>query len=645
MCGIAGVWQPGVSRDDWYDLLRAMGDTLVHRGPDDWGIWSDPAAGIGLTSRRLAIIDLSAGGHQPMESSSRRFIAAYNGELYNFQELRRDLERMGHAFRGHSDTEVLLTAVDQWGVEAALRRFNGMFAFALWDRESRRLHLARDRIGEKPLYYGWAGRAFVFASELKAVKLHPDFSAEVDRNVVALFLRYGFVPAPYSIYRGVSKLLPGTILTVDSHAPGAGRRIAPIVYWSAKEAAERGVREPFSGGEQDAADRLDELLRDAVGRRMVADVPLGAFLSGGIDSSTVVAQMQAQASRPVKTFTIGFPEGAYSEAACAKAVAEHLGTEHTDLYVSPAQAMAVIPRLPTLYDEPFADSSQIPTFLVAELARRDVTVILSGDGGDELFGGYNRYFLGRKLWRAIGWMPTSVRTSLGAGITLFSPRIWSAVLRGVRGVPEVRHPGDQVHKLAEILDAADPDVMYARVVSHWREPTAIVNGSVELSTLLMDRAQWARLDDFTARMMYFDLVSYLPDDILVKLDRASMGVSLEARVPMLDHRIVEFAWQLPLAMKIRGGQGKYILRQVLDRYVPRRLIDRPKTGFGIPIDSWLRGSLRDWAESLLHEEQLRKDGFLRPEPIREKWKEHLSGRRNWQHLLWDVLMFQAWRQQ
>ena len=646
MCGIAGIWQSGARRDEWEGSLWAMSRTLIHRGPDDDGIWLDPAARIGLASRRLAIIDLSPHGHQPMESESGRFIAVHNGELYNFQELRQELEQMGHRFRGHSDTEVLLASVDQWGVEAAVTRFNGMFAFALWDRERRRLYLARDRMGEKPLYYGWAGRAFVFASELKALKVHPDFLADVDRNAVALFLRHAFVPAPYSIYRGISKLVPGTILTVDTHTAHAGDNIAAVPYWSARQVAERGADEPFSGRDEDAAERLDALLRDAVRLRMIADVPLGAFLSGGVDSSTVVALMQAQSSRPVRTFTIGFRGADYDEATYAKAVAQHLGTEHTELYVSPDQAMALIPRLPTLYDEPFADSSQIPTFLVAELARRHVTVSLSGDGGDELFGGYNRYFLGRRLWRTIGWTPRSMRASLAVGLTLLSPSTWSTFLPRVgAGVPGVRHPGDKMHKLAEILDVADPDTMYMNLVSHWRQPTAIVEGAMEPPTLLTDRSQWARLQDFTARMMYLDLVTYLPDDILVKLDRASMGVSLEARVPVLDHRIVEFAWRLPLSMKIRGGQGKYILRKVLDRYVPRRLIDRPKMGFGVPIDSWLRGPLREWAESLLDEGRLGKEGFLKPQPIREKWREHLSGRRNWQYLLWDVLMFQAWLEQ
>jgi asparagine synthase (glutamine-hydrolysing) len=640
MCGIAGAWQAGVREDEWDHRLRLMAGALVHRGPDDEGRWFDAEAGIGLASRRLAIIDVSPEGHQPMLSASGRFVVAYNGELYNFQDLRAELEQAGHRFRGHSDTEVLLTAVEHWGLESALGRFNGMFAFALWDRERRRLHLARDRVGEKPLYYGWAGRAFVFGSELKAVRLHPDVSADESRDAVALFLRYGFIPAPYSIYQGISKLEPGSLLTV-----AVDRNAAPRPYWSAADMAERGVAEPFAGTPDEAVEAVDVLLRDAVRRRMVADVPVGAFLSGGIDSSTVVALMQAEASRPVRTFTIGFEEADYDEAVHAGRVAAHLGTDHTELYVSPAQAMALIPRLPTLYDEPFADSSQIPTFLISELARRHVTVSLSGDGGDEVFGGYNRYVLGRRLWRAIGWMPAGIRARLAGGLRLLSPDAWTRVLgRAGFGALNVRHPGDQMQKLAGVLDAADPDGMYATLVSHWNEPTAIVEGGLEPQARLTGVSRRPHLDDFTARMMFFDLVGYLPDDILVKLDRASMGVSLEARVPLLDHRVVEFAWRLPLSLKVRGREGKWILRRVLDRYVPSRLVDRPKSGFAIPIDSWLRGPLRDWAESLLDEGRLRKEGILRPEPVRDRWREHLSGRRNWQSLLWDVLMFQAWRE-
>lgn len=646
MCGLAGFLDP--SRRTGGEELRAtvtrMAAALRHRGPDDGGAWVDAEAGIALGHRRLSIVDLSPLGHQPMQSACGRYVTAFNGEIYNHRALRRELEGLGHAFRGHSDTEVMLAAFVEWGLEAALERFNGMFALALWDRKGRLLHLVRDRLGEKPLYYGWMGRTFLFGSELKALRAHPEFRGEVDRGALALYLRHNYIPTPYSIYRGIRKLPPGTRLTLNGADAGAAP--TPIPYWSFREVSERGVAEPFTGSADEAAAHLDTLLRDAVKLRMEADVPLGAFLSGGIDSSTVVALMQAQGDRPVKTFTIGFHEAAYNEAEDAKAVARHLGTEHTELYVTPGEAMAVIPRLPALYDEPFADSSQIPTFLVSELARRHVTVSLSGDAGDELFGGYNRYFWGRSIWQRIGWMPRGMRGAAARALTVLPPEAWETVFRMtgpvLPGKIKQRSPGDKLHKLAEILAVNDPETMYLGLVSHWKDPASLAVGASEPPTVLTDRSQWADLPDFTQRMMYLDTVTYLPDDILVKVDRASMGVSLEGRIPFLDHRVVEFAWRLPLSMKVRDGQGKWLLRQVLYGYVPRGLIERPKMGFGVPIDAWLRGPLRDWAESLLAERRLRAEGFLHPRPIREKWAEHLSGRRNWQYHLWDVLMFQAW---
>lgn len=553
----------------------------------------------------------------------------------------------------------MLAAFERWGVEGALRRFVGMFAFALWDRAEQKLCLARDRLGEKPLYYGRLGKTLVFASELKALRAHRAWKAEVNRDALALYMRHNYIPAPHSIYQGIYKLPPGSFLSVGSegladqstfspqpsHAATASS-LRPEYYWSAKSVAESGVRDFLKLGDNEAVTQLDELLRGAVGRQMVADVPLGAFLSGGIDSSTIVALMQAQSSRPVKTFTIGFNEAGYNEAEHAKAVARHLGTEHTELYVTPEEAMAVIPKLPTLYDEPFADSSQIPTFLVAQLARQHVTVALSGDGGDELFGGYNRYFWGRNLWRRFGWMPRGVRLTAAAGMTLMSPGAWDRFF-GTLGplLPSsLRQPqaGDKLHKLAGILNVRDPEEMYLGLVSHWPHPEQVVKQSHESRTLLNDMQGRADLADFTQRMMFLDTVTYLPDDILVKVDRAAMGVSLETRVPLLDHRVVEFAWRVPLAMKIREGQGKWLLRQVLYRYVPEELVERPKMGFGVPIDGWLRGPLREWAENLLDEARLRREGFFEPEPIRKLWREHLSGARNWQYHLWDVLMFQAW---
>ncbi|MGB3635277.1 MAG: asparagine synthase (glutamine-hydrolyzing) [Rubrobacteraceae bacterium] len=642
MCGIAGFFSPGSAKKEAEQTVRRMTDALVHRGPDDGGVWEDQRSGVALGNRRLAIVDLSPEGHQPMCSADGRYVLAFNGEIYNFPALRAELEQLGHGFRGHSDTEVMLAAFTAWGLEAGLGRFNGMFAFALWDRQERVLHLARDRFGEKPLYYGWMGGTLLFGSELKALRAHPRFRGEVSRDALALYLRHNYVPAPYSIYEGVCKLPPGTRMTINE----AGETSEPIPYWSARRAAERGVADPFGGSEQEAVDALDAVLSDSVGMRMVADVPLGAFLSGGIDSSTIVSLMQAQSDRPVKTFSIGFHEEAYSEAEHAKAVARHLGTEHTELYVTPREALEVVPKLPTLYDEPFADSSQIPTYLVSELARKHVTVSLSGDGGDELFGGYRRYALGQDLWRRIGWMPSAGRRAAGHAISSIPVEILNkrlarlAPLAGRYG--HSGEMGDKLHKLAEILTADDPEDLYHGLVSYYRDPAGIVPGSVEPPTALTDRSRRADVDSFAHRMMYLDSVSYLPDDILAKVDRASMGVSLEARVPMLDHRVYELAWSLPPSMKTRDGADKWILRRVLDRYVPRELVERPKMGFGVPVGAWLRGSLREWAEGLLDEKRLRDEGFFEPLPIREKWSEHLSGSRNWHAHLWGVLMFQAW---
>ncbi len=646
MCGIAGFLDIArqTGSDELQSTVKKMVDTLRHRGPDDNGVWVDAETGIALGHSRLSIVDLSPTGHQPMLSACSRYVIVFNGEIYNFKTLRQELEAMGHKFSGHSDTEVMLAAINQWGLEAAVKRFNGMFTFALWNRQAQCLHLARDRLGEKPLYYGWMGKTFLFGSELKALCAHPDFKKEINRNALALYLRHNYVPAPYSIYKDIYKLPAGTILTLkrtdNTYLP------APVPYWSAKEVAECGVAEPFTGTIEEAISQLESLLREAIKMRMEADVPLGAFLSGGVDSSLVVAIMQAQSERPVRTFSIGFYESDYNEANYAKAVAQHLGTDHTELYVTPEQAMAVIPLLPTLYDEPFADSSQIPTFLVSRLARRYVTVSLSGDGGDELFAGYNRYFWGQNIWKKMGWMPKNLRRAASTALTSLSPQAWEAIFQKMKkAMPEKirqQNPGDKLHKLSEILVVENPEAMYLGLVSHWKDPSSLVLGSCEPPTNLTDRSKWANLPDFTQRMMYLDIVTYLPDDILVKVDRASMGVSLEARVPLLDHRVVEFVWSIPMSMKIRNSQSKWLLRQVLYKYVPKELIERPKMGFGVPIDSWLRGPLREWAEVLLDEQRLREEGFFNPQPIREKWAEHLSGKRNWQYYLWDVLMFQAW---
>jgi asparagine synthase (glutamine-hydrolysing) len=645
MCGIIGFWKASghLYQDQLQVVAQRMSTALLHRGPDDEGIWTDVEAGLALGHRRLSIVDLSPLGHQPMMSANGRYVIVFNGEIYNFLELRHDLTQLGHHFRGHSDTEIMLASFSEWGLDKAIRRFNGMFAFALWDRQERILHLGRDRLGEKPLYYGWQDNTFLFASELKALKAHPDFRSEINRDALTLFLRYSNVPSPYSIYQGIYKLPPGTILSwngVDAHPD-------PFTYWSAKEVAELGIAEPFMGPESEAVIQLEALLLEAVKLRMVADVPLGAFLSGGIDSSTIVALMQAQSSQPVKTFTIGFNEEAYNEAKHAKAVAQHLGTDHTELYVNPKEALEVIPKLPILYDEPFSDVSQIPTFLVSQLAKHQVTVSLSGDGGDELFAGYKRYIWGQKIWQAINWMPKTLRHNSARAITSISPESWNRVFANINIFLPTRTKqpefGNKLHTLSEVMTLPNgKEILYKRLVSHWEEPTALVIDGLEPPTTLSNSQNRAQLPDCTECMMYLDTVTYLPDDILVKVDRASMSVSLEGRIPFLDHRLVEFAWRIPLSMKIRNGQGKWLLRQVLYKYVPRNLVDRPKTGFGVPIDSWLRGPLRDWAEGLLNEDRLKNEGFFNPKPIRQKWEEHLCGTASWEYYLWDVLMFQAW---
>jgi len=596
MCGFAGFVGSAPEQELRTQVCR-MADQLVHRGPDDSGVWVDAEAGIALGFRRLAIVDLSPTGRQPMISSNGRYVMVFNGEVYNFGELRKDLESRGHAFRGHSDTEVMLEAVSEWGLEAAVKKFVGMFAFALWDRRERVLHLVRDRLGIKPLYCGLADRTFLFGSELKALRTHPDFDPEINRGALALYLRYGYIPQPYSIYQGIWKLPPGHILSLRAGAQTSFELSGTALYWSAKEVYENGAANPFRGSEGEAVEELDRLLRESVRLRMIADVPLGAFLSGGIDSSTVVALMQAQSNRPVKTFTIGFHAQEFNEAAHAKTVAAHLGTEHTELYVTPQEALDVIPKLPTLYDEPFADSSQIPTYLVSALTRRHVTVSLSGDGGDELFGGYQRYSNARQFWETVSRFPHFTRKALARFIRVCKPATYDRLI-GRLGplLPRLARPssvGERMYRLAEVMTVRNPEELYRQLVSYWKSPTEVVLNAKEAPALLTQSSDWARLADISQRMMFLDLATYLPDDILAKVDRASMSVSLEARVPILDHRVVEFAARVPISMKIRSGQGKWLLRQVLYRYVPRELVERPKMGFSVPIEDWLRGPLRD----------------------------------------------------
>jgi asparagine synthase (glutamine-hydrolysing) len=647
MCGFTGFLADShFDRARLASASRAMADTILHRGPDDSGVWTDAQAGIALAHRRLSIIDLSPAGHQPMASAGGRYVIAFNGEIYNFAALRRELETAGAApaWRGHSDTEVLLALIEDRGVLGALRAARGMFAFALWDTRERTLVLARDRLGEKPLYFGHAGGSFVFGSELKALRAHPHWQASIDRGALALFMRHNYLPAPYTIYQGIQKLLPGHLLTLRWGAPRP--TIEP--YWSAREVAERGFSSPATLDTAALTNELDTLLRDAVSQQMVADVPLGAFLSGGIDSSLIVALMQSQSARPVKTFTIGFSEEGYDEAKHAAAVARHLGTDHTELYVTPNEAMAVIPRLPTIYDEPFADSSQIPTFLVAQLARSKVTVALSGDGGDELFGGYNRYLLGKELWGKLSRLPVGLRTALARIVKSVPARTWSSVMRPFMPLAPSRYrvglPGDKLHKLAEVVAYPSLDSLYRDLVSHWKSPQQIVLGAQEPATVLASSGD-LDISDPVARMMFLDLVTYMPDDILVKVDRAAMAVGLETRIPLLDHRVVEFAWQVPMTAKVNSRGTKQLLRNVLDRYVPQALIDRPKMGFGVPIDNWLRGPLREWAEALLDPARLVRERYFDPDPIRASWHQHLAGQRQWHYPLWNVLMFQAWLEQ
>jgi asparagine synthase (glutamine-hydrolysing) len=649
MCGFTGFL---TARAESLSLLHRhvgrMNGESAHRGPDDAGTWCDAEHGIAIGHRRLAIIDISPLGHQPMVTACGRYVVAFNGEIYNHQLLRAELESLSLAptWRGHSDTETLLAGFVGWGIQATVERAIGMFTFSVWDRQTLTLTLARDRIGEKPLYYGWQGQGndavFLFGSELKALRVHPAFENNINRGALSLQLRHNYIPAPYSIYEGIAKLLPGSLLSVSMEQREPKLR----TYWSAAEAAESGVANAFAGSAEQAVDELETLLKDAVRQQMMADVPLGAFLSGGVDSSTVVALMQAQSSRPVKTFTIGFHEAGYNEAEHAKAVATHLGTDHTELYVTPEQAIDVIPRLHTLYDEPFSDSSQVPTFLVSQLAKQHVTVSLSGDAGDELFCGYNRYQMTSSFWHTLRKIPLPVRKLAAKGLTSVSPQSWNNAASAVKNLTpraaRFANVGDKLHKGAGVLTSGSVDALYLGLVSHWQDPAAVVIGGHEPATMLTgDVPSLTGLDD-VQRMMALDMLTYLPDDILVKVDRAAMGVSLETRVPFLDHRVVEFAWRLPQSMKLRDGQAKWALRQVLYRHVPRALIERPKMGFGVPIGEWLRGPLREWGEALLETSRLRSEGFFDPAPIREKWKQHQSGQRDWQYHLWDVLMFQAW---
>ncbi len=643
MCGITGFYQFKSKRGR--AALGAIGEemnaTVIHRGPDAGGVWQDPVVPLLFGHRRLAIIDLSKAGAQPMVSLSERYVITYNGEIYNFLELRKELEAAGVHFRGYSDTEVILAGIDYWGLNLCLQKINGMFALALWDRREKTLHFVRDRLGKKPLYIGWAGEALVFGSELKVLRAHPDFKAALRRDVLALYMRYGYVPSPHCIYEGVWSLPAGFRLSLelDRIAPGENLRSRMEPYWHHLRVMEesRG-RLMHQKSDSEITDEFEKLLSSCVAERMVSDVPLGAFLSGGIDSSAIVALMQKQASQPVKTYSIGFEEAGFNEAQHAKKIATHLGTDHHEMMLGSEEARSLVPYLSGMFDEPFADVSAIPTFLVSQFARRDVTVALSGDGGDEMLGGYNRHIMGPQIWKRMELLPYPLRIIMQKSITSLPTSTWDKIL------PFTPQAGERMYKAASVMGLKTQEDIYRRLISTWDDPGALVIGAKEPEAFLSAPEWQPRNLSFAERMMYGDALSYLPGDILTKVDRASMAVGLEARAPLLDRKIYEYVWRLPERLKIRGHKGKWLLREVLARHVPRDMFERPKQGFTMPAGTWMRGGLREWTEEMLSEKRLRDAGYLNPTLVRCIWKEHLEGKGRHTEKLWSVLMFQSWHE-
>ena len=646
MCGICGFYsKTSLSFDN---IILKMNSAISYRGPDSSGVWQDSTTGIVLGHQRLSIIDLSDAGKQPMISNSGRFVLTYNGEIYNHLEIRNEIKKnkINIKWKSKTDTETLLEALELWGIEKTLKKITGMFAFGIWDKKNCSLTLVRDRMGEKPLYYGWQGngdsKVFLFGSELKALKAHPEFNGVIDRDAVALQLRHNCIPDPYSIYKDIYKLLPGHYIQLNENNLKNGLLPNPKLYWSITQSAIYGINNQLEISKEEIQRDLEKNLQLSIEQQMISDVPLGAFLSGGIDSSTVVALMQSKSNRPVKTFTIGFDENDYNEAQHAKKIANHLGTEHTELYVSSEKAMQIIPKLPMIYDEPFSDSSQIPTFLVSQLAKQDVKVALSGDGGDELFCGYNRYFLTDKRSKQFNLIPTLLRKVLANGIKSINANTWNKIIKLLPGASGYTNFGHKMHKGANVLKSKNFLELYSIICSDWQNPTEVVLNSKEPATLLNEiKNEFSNLNNHQ-KMMMLDQINYLPNDILVKIDRAAMTSSLETRVPLLNHKLIEYAWKIPHNLKSQNGEGKWILKQILNKYVPKDLTQKSKKGFSIPLGSWLRGPLKDWAENLLNEKRLCQEGYFNSKLIRDKWSEHLSCKHNWENDLWNVLMFQAW---